>query len=60
MWQPIATAPSDLDLELAVLDVTDEYVALVFPCRRVAKQWISVTTKERVDINPTHWREWAK
>ena len=60
MWQPITTAPLDLDLELAVLDTTDEYVALVFPCRRLADGWISATTKKLVDINPTHWREWAK
>jgi hypothetical protein len=36
MWRSITTAPFDLDLELAVLDATDEYGALVFPCRRLA------------------------
>jgi hypothetical protein len=60
MWQPISTAPLNQDLELAVIDATGEYVALVFPCRRHSDGWISVITKKRIDINPTHWREWAK
>jgi hypothetical protein len=60
MWQSITTAPFDEDLELAVLDATDEYVALVFPCQRFTDGWISVATKKRININPTHWREWAK
>jgi hypothetical protein len=59
MWRPIVTAPFDLDLELAVLDdAIDEYVALVFPCRRVGDGWMNLTSKERIDIDPTHWREW--
>jgi hypothetical protein len=30
MWQPIATAPFDRDLELAVIDASGEH-ALAFP-----------------------------
>jgi len=33
--------------------------ALVFPCRRIASGWMKVETRERLDINPTHWREWS-
>jgi hypothetical protein len=58
MWRPITTAPFDLDLELAVLEAADEYIALVFPCRRIGDGWMNVTTKELIDIDPTHWREW--
>ena len=32
-WQPIATAPTDADLELSIYE-DGEYHALVFPCRR--------------------------
>jgi len=59
MWQPISTAPGDLDLELAVIDAAGEH-ALVFPCRRTDAGWIDATTKRRVAVSPTHWREWAE
>ncbi len=56
-WQPINTAPFDRDLELAFLD-RDGVHALVFPCRRTLDSWINAETKQRVDVQPTHWREW--
>jgi hypothetical protein len=56
-FKPITTASFDLDLELAVIDASGEH-ALVFPCRRILSGWIDVTTKKRVDVRPTHWREW--
>jgi len=58
MWQAIFSAPLDRNLELAVLD-EDGVHALAFACRRVADGWINATTKQRVDVRPTHWREWA-
>ncbi len=58
-WLPIATAPFDRDLELAVIDY-DGVHALVFPCRRVLGSWIKSETKERLDVQPTHWREWKR
>jgi hypothetical protein len=57
MWQPISSAPFDRDIELAVIDRQGAH-PLVFPCRRVANGWINAKTKERVDVNPTHWRDW--
>jgi hypothetical protein len=57
MWQPISTAPFDRDLELAVID-RDGPHALVFPCRRVLTGWIKSSTKELVEVSPTHWRPW--
>jgi len=57
MWAPIATAPFDRELELAVID-RDEAHALVFPCRRVLGGWINAETKRRIEVHPTHWREW--
>jgi hypothetical protein len=57
MWQPIATAPFDRDLELAVIEA-DDVQALVFPCRRAADGWVSSETNRRADVRPTHWREW--
>ena len=57
MWEHVATAPFDRDLELAVID-DDGLHALVFPCRRIQSGWIKVETKERLDVRPTHWREW--
>jgi hypothetical protein len=57
MWQPISSAPFDRDLELAVID-SDGTHALVFPCRRTAAGWINSATRERINVDPTHWRDW--
>jgi hypothetical protein len=57
MWQPIASAPFDCDLELAVLD-SDGPHALVFACRRILGGWMKMETRERLDVHPTHWRRW--
>jgi len=56
-WQPASSAPFDRDLELAVIDRTGTH-ALVFRCRRAQAGWINARTGRRVDIDPTHWREW--
>jgi hypothetical protein len=55
-WKPISTAPFDRDLELAVIG--SEPHALVFPCRRIPGGWINAKTKQWIDVDPTHWREW--
>ena len=59
-WKPIATAPYDRNLRLAVLDAEGVAHALVFPCRRVPDGWIKSATKAHVHIDPTHWREWKE
>jgi len=60
MWQPISTAPDNYDLELAVIDRSGEH-ALIFPCRRIgADTWIDALTGRRIEVQPTHWREWSE
>jgi len=59
MWESIASAPFDRELELAVID-RDGPHALVFPCRRVAGGWINARSNDRIDVSPTHWRLWRK
>jgi len=56
-WHRIFTAPSDRDLELAVIE-EGEVDALVFPCLRTSGGWKHARTNERVEVYPTHWREW--
>ena len=56
-WQPIAAAPFDRDLEVAVIGYDGTH-ALVFPCRRIVGGWIDAKTKVRLTIYPSHWREW--
>ena len=58
MWQPINSAPFARDIQLAVID-NDGPHALVFPCRRILNGWMNADTKERLDVRPTHWREWT-
>jgi hypothetical protein len=57
MWKPVATAPFDRALELAVIDGDGSH-AIVFPCRRILHGWIDAETKKIVDVEPTHWRPW--
>ena len=56
-WQPVSNAPFNRDLELSVIDYDGTH-ALVFPCRRILDGWIKAETRERIDVQPTHWREW--
>ncbi len=58
-WQPVSSAPFDRDLELAVIDYGGPH-ALVFPCRRILSGWTKAATGERIEVHPTHWREWAR
>jgi hypothetical protein len=58
VWEKIATAPYDRDLELAVIE-DDRVHPLVFACRRTVAGWIKVPSMERVLISPTHWRAWS-
>lgn len=59
-WEPISTAPFDRDLELAVID-RDGAHALVFPCRRIpgTASWAKSASGEKVQVSPTHWRDWV-
>lgn len=59
MWNPILSAPYGRDLELAVFDEEGTH-ALVFPCVRSQEGWKNATTGARVDIRPTHWRDWEE
>ena len=56
-WQAIRSAPFCRDLELAVINPGGVHT-LVFPCRRILRGWVEAKTGERVDVYPTHWREW--
>jgi hypothetical protein len=56
-WFPASSAPFDRDIEVSVID-RDGTHPFVFPCRRILAGWINAGTKERIDVRPTHWREW--
>lgn len=58
-WTPIAEAPYEASLQLAVIEDGEVY-ALVFPCCRTESGWSSVTTGARVQVSPTHWRTWSE
>ncbi len=57
VWEEVSTAPYDRDLELAVVEA-DRVHPLVFACRRTASGWVKAMTRERISVNPTHWRAW--
>ncbi|WP_348630319.1 hypothetical protein [Mesorhizobium sp. M7A.F.Ca.US.008.03.1.1] len=59
MWNPILSAPYGRHLELAVFDEEGAH-ALVFPCIKSREGWKNAATGARVDIRPTHWREWEE
>ena len=56
-WTPISTAPFDRDLEIAVINYDGTHI-LAFPVRRILGSWINAETKGRIEVHPTHWREW--
>jgi hemoglobin len=57
--KPIHTAPSDIEIELAVIDREGSH-ALVFPCCRALRGWIKAETGERIAVHPTHSRPWRR
>jgi hypothetical protein len=57
MWQSIAIAPVNRDVEVAVIDNDGEH-PIVVPCRRTTDGWIDAVSRRRLDIRPTHWRPW--
>lgn len=57
-WHLISSAPFGRDLQLAVIDDSGIH-SLVFPCRRTLTGWISSETSDRIEISPTHWRDWS-
>ena len=56
-WLPVSIAPSDADLEVCVMDGGGIH-ALIFPCRKNGTEWVDAATKKRIEIQPTHWRNW--
>jgi hypothetical protein len=59
VWQPIATAPANIELELSIYD-KGEYHPLAFPCQREGLGWRNVRASRSVVLEPTHWRLWAR
>ena len=57
-WRPIASAPFDRNLGLAVVSLHGVAHALAFPARRILRGWINAVTKEQIQLSPTHWQEW--
>jgi len=58
-WMPTSNTPFDIDVELDVIDRAGTH-ALLFPCRRILGGWINARTNRRVEVDPTHWREWTE
>ena len=58
-WNPIATAPADVELELCVHD-GEEYHASGVPLPAQRCGLVHVRLNKMVPIRPTHWRLWAR
>lgn len=59
-WLPVASAPSDRELEVCVLDYDGMVHALMFPCHRDGSEWVDHAGSKHLDIQPTHWRRWMQ
>ena len=59
LWQPIATAPAHVEVELSIYDI-GEYHALVFPCEFDGSGWRDVRANRSMALLPTHWQPWEK
>jgi hypothetical protein len=58
-WLPISIAPLDTDLAVGVRDKGTVH-KLVFPVCKNGTDWVDSSTKVRIDIRPTHWRNWTE
>lgn len=58
-WLPVSIAPFGVDLEVCVMERANVH-ALAFPCRRTVAGWADTTSSRLLDIEPTHWRQWAE
>lgn len=56
-WQTIATAPFDRIIELALIAGPSPH-GLAFPCRRILHGWLNAEAGKRIEVRPTHWRDW--
>jgi hypothetical protein len=59
-WLPVSIAPSDADLQVCVMDYDGILHALASPCHKDKTGWVDASTKERIKIQPTHWRTWTE
>ncbi len=62
MWYfitSISSVPIDRRLLLAVIN-EDGLHAVDFPCCRGENCWMHAETKAKIDVHPTHWREWPE
>lgn len=58
-WNPIAEAPDETDLQIGIAN-TGAVHALFFACRKTASGWVKAETGALIDVQPTHWRRWAR
>jgi hypothetical protein len=56
-WQPVATAPEGVAVELQVPHADGAY-ALPFPCVRTRDGWMNADMKVVLAVEPTQWRAW--
>lgn len=56
-WQPVATAPEGVAVELQVAHGDGDY-ALPFPCVRTRDGWMNAELDVALAVEPTRWRAW--
>lgn len=57
-WLPVSMTPPDGDLEVCVIAYDGIVHALGYPCRKSGADFVDSSNIRRIDIQPTHWREW--
>jgi hypothetical protein len=59
-WLPVSmTPPEGEELEICVMDYDEIVVPLPYPCHRSGTEFVDASNKDRIDIQPTHWRKWT-
>ncbi len=52
--------PAGIELEISIVEGgVGDIETLVEPVRWTENGWISVETGRRLDLTPTHWRQWS-
>jgi hypothetical protein len=56
-WLPASIAPTEELLEVCVIDNNGDVHPFMFPCCKNEIEWVDPLSRNRMDIQPTHWRK---
>jgi hypothetical protein len=56
-WLPASIAPAEELLEVCIINNGGDVHPFMFPCCKNEIEWVDPLSRNRMDIQPTHWRK---